>query len=771
MEDICKITGYIKKMFRNCPKVSGWYGCFFRREGCASTIKLTGNCTAPLQFDVRYVAEGFWKECDEFYAETIRPVCVTSSSFIKYLTDVKGVGKVTAQKIYDAYGSDTAYVIEFEHERLQTELGLSAKVVGNLYAAITGSSAENQIKKYCPYLPSSVIDQIADMYPMNFYDIFSTKPYSLLYDLEHVRFIDVDRIALQFGVSPSDESRLVECLRFALKEYMDETNDMYLPLTNSLCYQVYWQRYIDGVYKYATSDYAGVVQKYEPVDNQFASDVFVRYVYNAEDDTKLKNDDGRLYLSEIYKEECDLAELISMMNESDSLCNVSDDEIGDYISDYEDMTGKTLDNEQRQAVVAAVTNRLSIVTGGPGRGKTDTVACIIYVWKRINPSKKPVLCAPTGMAVRKLKDAVGGDVMTVMYRILKDRYVESLRGKNFILYEKEKAKKTDNLVIIDETSMLDWFSAYHIMRVYRNCQIVFVGDVNQLPPIGKGQFFKDICRCEHVAKTVLLTNHRSDIQSVSDNADMVNAGTVSSNFMYDDNFVFDRYQTDDYAGRLLSVYLSCVSDDDGEVDWELVKDTCLMAPTRYGDTGVVNLNMLIQSFLNPAFSTDVSYRFIDTETKGMPVKSAVYHSTYIRVGDRVMITKNKKDDDGTLLFYNGECGIVTSYSLDEFGQEELGFLSDDGEEKILYNKDIKSLVLGYAVTVHKSQGSEYRNVIFSVQSMLLRLDSSFTCRNLLYTAITRAKKKVWLVGNQYALDKCIINEQPFRHTGLLERIS
>ena len=762
------ITGRVAHMFNNCPKVSGWFGCFFDADDYCKTIRVTGDYKGPITMGMRFAINGNFVGYTDFEAVDMRPILPSGKNFIRYLKSVKGVGAVTANRIYDKYGEDTAYVIEFEKDKLKTDLNLSDKLIVALYTAITGESAENQIKKSCPFLTPSVINKLAEAYNMDFMSVFTLKPYSMLYEISGLSFEDVDKIAMRFGTKYNDPERIKQCMCYALYKYMNDTGDMYLNLQDVNNYNMFWRQYLDNVnafMAYPFDEIRGV-----SVDLAAVTKTFVDYAFNQADEDSIVNEHGRLYLTTMYNQEKELAELIANIVKGSSFVNSSESDIVDAIAEYENINNKTLDNEQREAVISAMNNRLSVITGGPGRGKTDTIACIMYVWKKLKHTE-PVLCAPTGMAVRKLKEGTHGDVMTAMYRILKDKFVSS-GNLTATTRDNEIKKKTGNLFIVDETSMFDWFTAYNILKIYKACQIVFVGDVNQLPPIGKGQFFRDLCKSDDVPHVTLLTNHRSlNVQSISENADKMNEGIMSDSFIYDD--AFQGLWIDEYSAvsHIIDIYLSHIKNSVGMIDNDKINDICLISPTRYGCLGTIALNQRIQDEVNPAVTdADVNYKTINSSAKGTPIKGLPFGDDYIRIGSRVMITKNQKDESGNLLFYNGECGFITHYELDCYGGEEIIFLSETGEIKTIENKDIKNITLAYAVTVHKSQGSEYKTIVFASQESLLRMSHDFSCRNLVYTAVTRAKERVYIVGNREAFDLCIFNEPVLRNTRLTERI-
>lgn len=775
MSELVEITGTIQKFFRDCPKDNGWFGCHFKLDN-GLRVRLTGvvkdiSLEVGKTYDIVAMVERDDQYGDSYIARHISNSVMNMSArnIIKYFSSkaFNGIGKSTAIKLYREFGKDIYDVIENEPDKLRA-IGISDKKIDILKNGVQSNSIYATILRIAPSLSDNMIDNIIGQYGRRAIEILRDRPYDLLYSdpaIKGLNFKTVDGVALGNGIEMDSDYRVSECMKYSLTRVCANKSCSYLNLSDASEYQIY------------INDCISVINSV----NVHMSDVenrITELLRNPNDDSSIVVEqvgtEYHMYDRMKFDTEENLAQIVASMATGHTLFNLSMDDLNRMIDDY--CTHECpLDGEQIQAVINSLTNRLSIITGGPGRGKTSVVRCIIWIWKKVF-HRQPVLLAPTGKAVCRLNEATGETngktIARTIFRACTPAYEQDMR-----LYK-------NNLIIVDECSMVGNKTALDMLSLYQFGQVILVGDVDQLPSIEYGQFFRDICASTCVPKVTLLTNHRSKGLIVP-NADRINKGVTAEKLKWDvvnGSFVLYQYSEDNYQDHVVKEYMDLISNKANKVDYKSMKDVCILCPSQKRATGSRYINYILQQKLNP------SNPKADIKQRGFTIPGTMYKInddvvTQIRVGDRVIYTKNHPDfvyekdgmfDQGIA---NGDCGIIVGLQKEivplEDGAAEINYLAifktDDGRTFKIDSIYLEEFELAYAITVHKSQGSEYKTVIFSAMSAITEW-GDFSNRNLLYTAVTRAKDNVIMVGSVDAVNKCILTEAKERNSALSQKI-
>lgn len=624
----------------------------------------------------------------------------------KYLAGgmVKGIGPKKAESIVARFGDKTFDIIENDPERLVEADGIGKKMVDKI---VKSWKEQKEIRNIMLFLQEH---DISPVFSVKIYKEYGDKsiaviqenPYRLAEDIWGIGFKSADKIAQKLGFTKDCFVRIESGILYALNK---ATQDGHCFLTK------------EEVWKRATA----LLECEEAKIVMTLDDMIHR--------KKVIKEEEAIYIPSLYYSEQGIAgKLIKLINGRQDVSSLP----ANLTAWLKEKTGLTYEENQVEGIKTAVTNKVSVLTGGPGTGKTTTMLGIIKVLQYMK--KEILLAAPTGRAAKRMSEATGMEAKTI-HRLL------GAKPPNEFTYNAENQLGGD-VLLLDETSMLDVVLTNQLLRaVPDNMSVVFVGDIDQLPSVGPGNVLRDIIQSGQIPVVQLTKIFRQAAESqIIVNAHRINRGwmPVLDNHKGTDFFFVE---TENIAGMI--VYLATKR----LIGYRGIKpdDIQVLSPMKKGDAGTINLNEKIQEIVNPTG---------DFVKKG---------STVFRKGDRVIQLKNNYEKD----VFNGDVGKVEDIVIEEDNSKTLIIRYD--ERLIPYEKeDLMELSLAYALTIHKSQGSEYPVIIIpATRSHWIMLQ-----RNLLYTGITRGKKMVVLVGDKSAIRRCVNNKiVEKRNTGLMRLLS
>ena len=643
---------------------------------------------------------------------------------------IKGIGLAMAARIVRRFKEDTFRIIEEEPERLVEVKGISERKAMEIASQVNEKRDLRQAMIFLQQfgITMNLAVKIYNKYGQEVYGILKENPYRLADDIEGVGFRTADDIAAKAGIRTDSDFRVRSGILYTLLQASGEGHT-FLPQEELTA---------------KTSELLGI-------DKEIIEKNYMDLSIDRKIIMKQSGDQVQIYSSSFYYMEANTA---TMLRELDITYDVADAEIEQRIHNIEKQTGMQLDEHQVQAVKEAVRNGLLIITGGPGAGKTTTINTIIRYFEI--EGMDIFLAAPTGRAAKRMSETTGFEARTIHRMLELNGGMEGSAG-----FERNETNPLEtDVVIIDEMSMVDITLMNSLLKaIAPGTRLILVGDINQLPSVGPGSVLKDIIQSE-AFNVVMLTKifRQASTSDIIVNAHKINRGEeVSLDNKSMDFFFLKRYEAD----IIINVVLQLVKQKLPKFVDATPYDIQVLTPMRKGLLGVERLNGILQQYLNPP---DKSKR------------EKEHGDMVFREGDKVMQTKNNYQleweirtkfgltvDKGMGIF-NGDMGIIIE--INDFA-ETMTVEFDEGRKVEYSYKLLDELELAYAITIHKSQGSEYPAVVIP----LLNGPSMLMNRNLLYTAVTRARKCVTLVGNDATFNQMIQNtSQQKRYSGLCDRI-
>jgi exodeoxyribonuclease V alpha subunit len=690
------------------------------------SLRLEGEWTTHQQYGRQFKVE----RCQQVLPATVEGIK-------KYLGSglVKGVGPVTAARIVQRFGADTLHVLDEEPRRLREALG-----VGKKRAAAIAKAWEEQkhIREVMLFLSSHGVTtglavKIYKTYGDDALSVVQSDPYRLARDIWGVGFKTADKIARDLGLPPDAPSRVQAGVAYALGQQADEGH-VYAPepdLTKEAAELLEVPpELVAGAIE--ALDCEEIVHRETLV---YPPPLSCPPFHGGDRGGASVRETRAVYLAPFYYSEIGVTNRLRALVKSPAtrllpFRSVDWDTLLAQVTRGSDVE---LSAEQREAVRAALTHKVTVLTGGPGTGKTVSVRTVIGALEALGC--RYALCAPTGRAAKRLSEATDRPAKTV-HRLLEYSPLDGFRRN-------EENPLDVDCLIVDESSMLDLLLTNHLLKaVDPAAHVLFVGDVDQLPSVGAGDVLRDIIGSDRAAVVRLTTIFRQAADSgIVVNAHRINRGEFPFLNEYGDFYFFSKEDPEEAADLLVDVVVQRVPEKFG---FDPLEDIQVLAPMYRGACGVSNLNARLQEALNPALPQKPERRL---------------GGWLFRVGDKVMQIRNNYLKE----VYNGDIGKITD--VDTEGQTLT--VSIDGQAVVYDWGEADELVHAFAVSVHKSQGSEYPAVVIPVLTQHFLLLQ----RNLFYTAITRAKRLVVLVGTRRAIAIAVKNSKVReRHSGLSVRL-
>lgn len=690
-------------------------------EKLSTQITVTLNGIAPLIGQLLEI-EGEWvkhpKFGQQFKATTYKTVAPTEISGIeKFLASeaINGIGPAMAKKIVAEFGEKTLEIIAKSPNELLKVPGIGKKTAEKISASYLEQSELTEIMVWLENhgISNTYAGKIFAKYGSFAIDIMEKDIYRLFQDIEGIGFLTADKLAFNLGIQREDKRRIISGIDYALMQLCN----------NGHC----------CIPEMALVDKTAKILQ---VNNQIIFTILKERIDNGSLNTEVVGGETLIYPPYLYYAEKKVAmRLLQLQQATEPL---SEDNLSLFIKVWEKDNQIQLAQKQKEAIKACLHHGVLVLTGGPGTGKTTVIKGILSILKA--QGLKIRLAAPTGRAAKRLSETTGQKALTI-HRLLEANNLA--QDDNLQLgFSKDIDDQLDaDVIILDEVSMVDIVLMHHFLNaVPDGCRIILVGDTDQLPAVGPGSVLKDIIRSQKIPAIRLDEIFRqAQTSMIIQNAHIINAGRLPDLRKQYSDFVF--YELNDDTSITQKILDLCTKDLPHE-GFNVLKDVQVLSPMHRFLCGVENLNLMLQEQLNPKKNQD--------ELK--------YSSQTFRVGDKVMHIRNNYQKN----VFNGDIGFIQ-----DINNEKLTV--DYFDHIVTYEKnELNELTLAYASSVHKSQGSEYKVVIIPLStSHYIMLQ-----RNLLYTAITRAKQKVIIIGSKKALMTAVqSNRTQKRYTLLAERLA
>ena len=681
-----------------------------------------------LMFNIFYEFEGekvkHSKFGDQFKVKNYRRLDIDNrQGIIEYLIgNIRGVGIKTAEKIYDSFGP-TALEMILNDKNILKSIGISESRIELIYEDILKNLSAEKIfiELYSYGLTPIMANKIYSTYNENTLEMIKKNPYRLIYEVEGFGFIKSDKLALSLGYSYHDKIRLDEGILYTISEICNSYG--YCFLTE--------EQLINSALKLLNK---------ELVDNLITEDEINYCLKSLTEKGRLILEDNRYYPNDLYDAEVEFAKKINTINKQSN--KIYDLEyLADKIKDVELTLSIDYNFKQREAIINAINNNLSIITGGPGTGKTTIIKGVLNILASIekltlNDDKfrhRILLIAPTGRAAKRLGVSCGINAMTI-HKALGYNYEDKFT------YDDENPLKED-IIIIDEFSMVDIILANNLFKAIKdNSRIIIVGDSNQLPSISSGNVLHDLIESNIVKVTALtdIMRQQADSNIIKLSQMVINRNINASIFNERKELYFYPADIKVSVDRILQFVGAFI-----EKGGNILTDLQILIPMYSGPCGINEINRQIQAKFNQ--STDMIVRG-ERIFKKLDKVLQLQNNPELQImnGDIGYIKEIIRSDDGDILKIDFD-GLLVSYPASE----------------------LENLALAYAISIHKSQGSEYENVIMPIN----RTYYGMLKRNLIYTAITRAKSKLIIIGDINSLEEATHRNEDIRQTTLIQRLT
>lgn len=690
------------------------------------TVEVAGEWTEHSTYGVQLKCSGI---------KTIEPTGIIDIE--RYLASgaIKGVGPSIAKRLIKKFGKDTFRIIEEEPERLIEIKGISERIAREI---ATQLEERKDLREVIMLLQKNGISnnmamKLYEKYGAGIKNILAENPYKLAEEVEGIGFKKADEIAGRIGIKIDSQFRLQSGIIYALVSGTAEGH-IFLP-QEELIVKAY--------------ELLGVPESL--IELEVPNLIMEKRLITRSD----KDSNKFCYIPQMYYEEMGIASML--MDLSEYKISLSEDKFEKKLKEIEEELDIELDDLQRLAVREAAVNGVFILTGGPGTGKTTAINSIIRYY--ISEGMEIMLAAPTGRAAKRMTEATGYEAKTIHRLLELNGEISEERGRARFEKNSENPLEAD-VIIIDEASMVDIHLFYALLKaILPGTKLVIVGDDNQLPSVGPGQILHDLISSETFSCVELKKIFRqAALSDIVNSAHRINEGKepVLDN-KSKDFFFLERNDANVIYKHMVQLITEKLPSYIGATPLQIQ----VLTPTRKGNLGAIALNEILQKYINPPLESKAEH---------------VYGENVYRVGDKVMQIKNNYNLEWEIVssygitaergmgVFNGDIGIITDISNNN---KNLTVEFDDGKKVVYPFSDLDELELAYAVTIHKSQGSEYPAVVMP----LLGGPRPLLNRNLLYTGVTRAKKCVTILGSRDTIKLMVGNEnEKNRYTALAERI-
>lgn len=667
---------------------------------------------------------------EQFEVSACEPIMPESVEDIeRYLAGgaVKGIGPSLAARIVAAYGKDTFDVIQYNPEKLLAIQGIGGKKYEEIVESFRDQTEVRRVMVYLQKygISPAVATKIYKSFGTHTIELVGTNPYRLADEIDGIGFKQADHIAVNMGIEKASPFRIASGIKYAIGR-------------SAMGGDVFMTR----------SGLLGSAKELLFVDDDAVNHEISEMLIRGD----ITVDGERIYLPYLYYAEVRVArKLIELYLAAEEATKSEFERFGQELSEVEESVGISLHETQREAIKHAVSRGLSIITGGPGTGKTTLIRCLIGLCEA--QKKRIALAAPTGRAAKRMTEATGREAKTI-HRLLEYSHSEDTKHLGF--NRNADNPLTVDMLIIDEVSMVDINLMHALLEaVTPGTQVVFVGDKDQLPSVGPGAVLADVIESGVFAVTRLTEIFRQgEASMIVTNAHKINNGEFPTLNAKDKDFFFIGDNNPKKAVETIEgLCLKRLKDYYG---YDPIKDIQVLSPSKNGPMGTLALNVALQAAINPPSGRKTERKFGDRT---------------FREGDKVMQIKNNynvkwEDQEGIKGegVFNGDVGYIQDIDQDN---RQLSVLFDDGRLVVYEFSDLDQLTLAYCCTVHKSQGSEYPVVVLS----LYPTSPMLLTRNILYTAVTRAKGLVVMVGSESVLRQMVVRVGDHkRQTALKERL-